>query len=65
MLHPEELLARLGTGGIADGTMMFCGTIPAHGGVRPADRFDFELEDPVRKKKITHGYDIFTLPVLG
>jgi Protein of unknown function (DUF2848) len=65
MLHPEELLARLGRGGMADGTMMFCGTIPALGGVRPGDRFDFELEDPVRKRKIAHGYDIFTLPVPG
>jgi hypothetical protein len=65
MLHPEELLARLGRGGMADGTLMFCGTIPTHGGVRPGDRFDFELEDPVRKNKIAHGYDIFTLPVLG
>ncbi len=45
--------------------MMFCGTLAAHGGVRPADRFDFELEDPVRKKKIAHGYDVFTLPVAG
>jgi Protein of unknown function (DUF2848) len=45
--------------------VMFCGTLPAHGGVRSADRFDFELEDPLRKKKIAHGYDIFTLPVLG
>jgi hypothetical protein len=65
MLHPEELLAKLGRGGLSDGTVMFCGTLPAHGGVRPADRFDFELEDPVRKKKISHGYDIFTLPAFG
>ena len=26
---------------------MFCGTLAAHGGVRAADIFEFELEDPV------------------
>lgn len=65
LLHPEDLLSRLGKGQIADGTAIFGGTLPAIGGVRPADRFDFELEDPVRRKTIAHGYDIFTLPVLG
>jgi hypothetical protein len=64
ILHPEDLISRVGRR-IPNGTIMFCGTLAAHGGVRPADRFDFELEDPVRKKKITHGYDVFTLPVLG
>jgi hypothetical protein len=65
ILHPEELLSRFGRGGIPDGTIMFCGTLAAQGGVRPADRFDFELEDSLRKLKILHGYDIFTLPVPG
>ena len=64
ILHPEDLISRVGRT-LPNGTIMFCGTFAAHGGVRPADRFDFELEDPVRKKKITHGYDVFTLPVLG
>jgi hypothetical protein len=63
--HPEDLLARLGKGPIADGTAIFGGTLPAIGRVRPATRFDFELEDPVRRKTIAHGYDIFTLPILG
>ncbi len=65
LLHPEDLLSRLGKGQIPDGTAIFGGTLPAIAGVRPADRFDFELEDPVRRKTIAHGYDIFTLPVLG
>lgn len=63
--HPEDLLSRLGERQLADGTAIFGGTLPAIGGVRPADRFDFELEDPVRRKTIAHGYDIFTLPVPG
>ena len=64
ILHPEDLISRIGRT-LQNGTIMFCGTLAAHGGVRPADRFEFELEDPVRKKKIKHGYDVFTLPNLG
>ena len=44
---------------------MFGGTFAAKGGIRPADRFEFELEDPVLKRKISHGYDVITMPVLG
>ena len=33
--------------------------------VTPSDVFEFELEDPVRGRKITHRYSISTLPVLG
>jgi hypothetical protein len=62
ILHPEELITRTGRP-LPEGTMMFCGTLAAHGGVRPADRFDFELEDPIRNRKIEHGYDVFILPV--
>jgi hypothetical protein len=45
--------------------MMFCGTLAAKGGIRPAPRFTFELEDPVLERKISHSYAIETLPVLG
>ena len=31
---------------VAD-TLMFCGTLAVHGGLRPAEKFEFELEDPV------------------
>lgn len=65
LLHPEDLISRSGTGGLPDGTAIFGGTLPAIAGVRPAEHFDFELEDPVRRKIIAHGYDILTLPVLG
>jgi hypothetical protein len=44
---------------------MFGGTFAAKGGIRPATRFEFELEDPVLKRKIGHGYDVIELPVLG
>ncbi len=50
---------------LPDGTAMFGGTFAAKGGIRPADRFDYEIEDPVLKRKISHGYDVKTLPVVG
>jgi hypothetical protein len=44
---------------------MFCGTLAARGGIRPAQRFSFEIEDPVRGAKIAQSYSIATLPVAG
>jgi hypothetical protein len=66
MLPVKDLIDR-GFGGksLPDGCAMFGGTFAAKGGIRPADRFDFELEDPVLKRKISHGYDVITMPVLG
>ena len=59
MLPVKELIAG-GFGGKAlpDGCAMFGGTFAAKGGIRPASRFEFELEDPVLKRKIRHGYDV-------
>jgi hypothetical protein len=47
------------------GTAMFCGTVGAIGGIRPATRFEIELEDPVRDRKLTHAYDVVSLPVVS
>ncbi len=66
MLPVKDLIARgFGGKGLPDGCAMFGGTFAAKGGIRPASRFEFELEDPVLKRKISHGYDVVTLPVLG
>ena len=66
MLPVTDLIARgFGGKGLPDGCAMFGGTFAAKGGIRPADRFEFELEDPVLKRKISHGYDVITMPVLG
>ena len=66
MLPVKELIARgFGGKGFPDGCAMFGGTFAAKGGIRPASRFEFELEDPVLKRTIRHGYDVITLPVLG
>jgi hypothetical protein len=66
MLPVKDLIARsFGAERLPDGCAMFGGTFAAKGGIRPADRFEFELEDPVLKRKISHGYDVITMPVLG
>jgi hypothetical protein len=65
MRTPADLIQRFAKNGLSDGTLMFCGTLAVHGGLRPGERFEFELEDPVLTRKIAHGYDIVTLPNLG
>jgi hypothetical protein len=61
---PESLVATW-TGGAAlpEGTVMFGGTIAAIGGIRPSARFEFELEDPVLRRVIRHGYAVRSLPL--
>ncbi|MFG1340318.1 DUF2848 domain-containing protein [Xanthobacter autotrophicus] len=64
MLPPGEIIAGYGPG-LSEGTAMFCGTLAAKGGIRPAERFAFELEDPVLKRTIRHAYDVRILPIAG
>ncbi len=47
------------------GVAMFCGTLPAIGGIRPSTRFDMEIEDPVLGRTLSHGYTIAALPVVS
>jgi hypothetical protein len=66
MLSVEDLIQRgFGGAGFPDGCAMFGGTFAAKGGIRPASRFECELEDPVLKRSIRHAYDVIELPVLG
>jgi hypothetical protein len=66
MLDPKVLIEQYaGASSLKDGTLMFCGTLSAKGGVRASDVFEFELDDPVKGRKIRHQYRINTLPVLG
>lgn len=64
--EPSNLIAAY-TGGpsLPESTLMFCGTLPARGGVRPSELFAFELEDPVRGRKIRHEYRSVSMPVAG
>jgi len=62
MRAPEDLLSRYP---LKAGWAMFCGTLAAKGGIRPAKVFRMELEDPVRKRSLKHEYRIEVLPVEG
>jgi hypothetical protein len=64
MLSPAELLSRWDAP-FEEGSLMFCGTLAAHGGIRPSGRFEFELEDPILERRLSHAYDILSLPVAG
>ena len=66
MRHPTELVAKIAPNAtLPRGTVMFCGTLGAIGGIRPATRFEMTLEDPLRGRTITHAYDVVTLPVVS
>lgn len=63
---PRDLIDRRPDGpDLPPGTAMFGGTLGAIGGIRPADRFEMELQDPVLKRHIRHSYDIVALPVIS
>ena len=63
--RPETMMEKYAKGDLAPGTVMLLGTFAAIGGIRPADRFSMEIEDPVRGAKISHAYDIHTLPLVS
>jgi len=66
MLPPAALLALWNEAAdLAEGHLMFCGTLAAKGGIRPSPRFNFELHDPVLRRTIRGGYGITELPVVG
>lgn len=64
MRTPDDLIGRYGAA-LQPGTVMFCGTLAAIGGIRPASRFEVELEDPVHKRTLRHAYDIDVLSVIA
>jgi hypothetical protein len=60
---PADLIQQFAGGAtLPEGTVMFCGTLAAKGGIRPASRFELEIEDPVRGRRIHHAYDVVSLP---
>ena len=71
MRAPGDLIAAYGglppeaaiINGLPPGAAMFGGTMPVIGRVRPAARFEIELEDPVLGRRLSHGYDIAVLPL--
>jgi hypothetical protein len=63
MLAPETLIGKLNADrNLPQGTAMFCGTLPVIGTLAGGERFEVELEDPVLKRSLRHGYDARVLP---
>jgi len=63
-LPPQTLISHLAGGrSMPEGTLMFCGTLSALGGVRSTGQFIFELEDPVLDRTIRHQYRAEILPI--
>jgi Protein of unknown function (DUF2848) len=65
MRTPSDLIARYGRSPLPAGAVLFCGTLAAIGGIRPAERFEMELEDPAAGRRMAHAYDIDCLPVVS
>jgi hypothetical protein len=64
MRPPADLIANYGSR-LKPDSVMYCGTLAAIGGIRPASRFELELEDPVLGRMLRHAYDIDVLPVIS
>lgn len=65
MLAPRELIARMpeSSGALPAGTAMFCGTLPVQGEIGGGERFEIELEDPVKRRALSHAYAVSSLPI--
>jgi Protein of unknown function (DUF2848) len=64
MLGPDELLDSAEPT-LSEGSIMFCGTLAARGGLRPAPEFRYELEDPVLGRRISGRYAVRPLPLVS
>ncbi|MDB5415055.1 MAG: hypothetical protein JWR10_3390 [Rubritepida sp.] len=58
MRHPDDLVDKARALGVPNGagTLMFGGTLPVHGGIRPAAQFRVTLHDPVLGRSLGHAY---------
>lgn len=66
MLPPASLIILYGgRDTLPEGTLMFCGTVPVLGEIRPAEHFECELEDPVLRRKIRLDYRVTALPIMS
>ncbi|SEO87461.1 Protein of unknown function [Rhodospirillales bacterium URHD0017] len=64
---PRDLIAGWNGGDkrLPAGVVLFCGTLPAIGGIRSSSRFDMEIEDPVLGRKLSHSYIVQALPLIS
>lgn len=59
-----DLIAGLPEKRLPPGTALLCGTVPAKGDIRPAQKFRMRLIDPVLQRQISHKYAISQLPLI-
>jgi len=63
---PQELLDAIPWAGQRPRSfVVLCGTVPAIGGIRPADRFQGSITDPVSGRRLGLDYRIRPVPVLA
>ena len=69
LLRPEVLMQQcprqIASGLLENGTVMFCGTTVAIGGIVPTPKLTVELFDPVKEKTLSHTYTVACLPVVA
>jgi hypothetical protein len=64
LTHPQNLSSQFAAGGsLPDKTAMFCGTVPAIGGIQIASEFECVLEDPVLNRRLELHYSIKPLAI--
>lgn len=64
ILDPESILDAMpkDDGLTTEGMVLFSGTVASKAGMIYGSRFDFEMEDPVLRRTISHGYTVRVLP---
>lgn len=62
MMPPAALIKRYGSE-LEEGTLMFGGTAPALGGVRPSALFEYTLTDPILSRALSGRYAIRSLDI--
>jgi len=64
MLDPEDVMGRYlkASGVLPAGTAMYCGTLPVLTTIGAAEKFEIELEDPIKQRRLQHAYNTRTLP---
>jgi len=64
MLAPNDLTSRYlkSTATLPIGIAMYCGTLPVLTTIGGAEKFEIELEDPIRNRRLTHSYEARILP---
>jgi hypothetical protein len=64
LIEAYRAAVQLAVRDLPDGVAMFCGTLPVHGELEFADRFEIELHDPRMGRTLRHTYDIEPLPLV-